>query len=550
MQQLLNNYQQDLSHEDQLKLLTDQEYNRKFRKQVEEEAGKLSTENWRNLRKLAKTDLFFLAYGILGYNKLSVNLHGNLVAWMRSTVKDPFRLLLLPRGHYKSTIWTIAHSIQAALPDDTGEEVWPYCLGADIRICLMHEVREIASKFLSSIQNHFLSNVALMKLFPECIPDPRKQSINATQLELPRSKFWVEKTYEVMGVGGRSQGNHYNLLKPDDLIGKEAADSKTIMESTIDWVDNIQSYLTSFSSGDKIDFTGTRWAHEDLYAHLMEIYGSDLKVYKRAVEEKNDEGQMESIFPEEYPRERLRILRKKPKIFSSQYLNDPDLQDSDLGVEKLRYYYYKTKKSIQTFDPITKQTVEYDFAEMHKILMLDPAPSKQAGITVTGIPKVFKIFVLEAIKGSYKTPKLLDTVCNLILKWNIKEMIVEDVNFSALYEDLFVAEFMKRKIKCKITLQRVPRGANGIKKNEGKLEKIKAAFPVYLDAYQIYINETQTDLWDEFRKFGVSTDVHLLDSLWLGTKHWRTFNPAKDLPVQTVLGGGRKLDPTSGYSTV
>jgi hypothetical protein len=540
--------------EQEIKPLLDPEYNRRFRKQAEDEAGKLDTETWRNLRKLAKTDPFFLAYGVLGYTKLSTNLHGHLVSWMKRT--EPlynFRLLLLPRGHYKSTIWTITDSIRAALPDEDEETPWPYCLGPDIRVCIMHEVEKVASKFLSSIQNHFLSNIALMKLFPECIPDTRKHTVNMLQFQLPRKSHWIEKTFEVMGVGGRSQGNHYNLLKPDDLIGKEAADSKAIMQSTIDWVDNIQSYLTSFSSGDKIDFTGTRWAHVDLYSHLMEVYGDDLAIYKRAVEEKNPEtGEWESIFPEEYPRERLRILRKKPKIFSAQYLNDPDLAESDLGTDKLRYFYWSSRKSIKTFDMITKTTIEYDLSEMHKTLLLDPATTNQVGIIVTGIPKTFKIFILEAIKGSFPTPKLINTCCNLILRYGIHQMVVEDVNFSALYSDIFTKEFLKRGIKCKIVLQRVPRGMKGIKKNEGKLEKIKATFPMYLDSYQLYINETQKDLYEEFRKFGSGVDVHLLDSLWLGTKHWRCFDPKKDIPsgIQLSTAGAKKLDEISGYSTV
>lgn len=530
--------------------MTDEDYNRKFRKEAEDEAGKLDTETWRNLRKLAKTDLFFLSYGILGFNKISTNLHGNLTEWMRLTRNYLFRLLLLPRGHYKSTIWTISHSIQAALPDDTGEELWPYCLGPDIRICLMHEVQSTASKFLSSIQNHFLSNVALMRLFPECIPDPKRQTINMLQLELPRNKFWVEKTFEVMGVGGRSQGNHYNLLKPDDLIGKEAADSKVIMASTIEWVDNIQSFLTSFASGDRIDFNGTHWGHDDLYFHIKEFYGDDLAVYRRAVEEKNEEtGKMESIFPEEYPQERLRILRKNRKIFSAQYLNDPESDATDLGVDKLRYYYWKSRKTVTIFDKITSQNVDYDLNEMHKLLMLDPAKTGSTAIIVTGIPKHFKVIILEAIQGSYTTPKLLDLVCTTIIKWGIKEMIVESVVFSALYEDLLIAEFLKRGIKCKVTLQRVPSGLAGEKSGEGKFRKLKT-LAVYLDAFQLYVNEMQVDLWHQFRKFGTSLDVHLLDAIWLGTKHWRCFDPIRDgeVPVGSIPLKNR-LDKISGYST-
>src|SRR5690606_27120848 len=169
------------------------------------------------LRYKAKNDLFFLATGILGYNKLSVDLHGSVCAWMMRNRNARFRELLLARGHYKTTLWTIADGIRLALPGDNG--IWPESLGTEIRILLAHEAKLKAEQFLVAIAGHFLSNPLLMALFPEVVPSPRIHRINKSELELPRQGIWPEATYSTMGTGGRSQGLHFNYLKLDDLIG-------------------------------------------------------------------------------------------------------------------------------------------------------------------------------------------------------------------------------------------------------------------------------------------------------------------------------------------
>ena len=111
--------EQDL--ETAIAALTDAEHIKEARKAAESEAGKLTTEDWHTLRKLAKSNLYFLASTILGYNKLSPDLHGHFCAWLVKNDNEQFRETLLPRGHFKSTIQTISDSIRVALPDDAGD---------------------------------------------------------------------------------------------------------------------------------------------------------------------------------------------------------------------------------------------------------------------------------------------------------------------------------------------------------------------------------------------------------------------------------------------
>src|SRR5678809_694340 len=116
--------------------LTQQENIYRAQKKAEEKYSGLSTDVWNGLRRRCKTDLFFLAYAICGYSKLSVNLHGHLCAWTLRNRSARFREILLPRGHYKSTIETIVDAIRICLPDDVGDQPWPENLGPNCRLLL------------------------------------------------------------------------------------------------------------------------------------------------------------------------------------------------------------------------------------------------------------------------------------------------------------------------------------------------------------------------------------------------------------------------------
>lgn len=568
---LLHEQVKPLTHEDyeaHLAFLTDADEYKKRRNAAEKRAGTFTIEEYKKLRILCKNNPFFLAYSVLGYTKLSSNLHGSVCNWITETQYDRFRLLLLPRGNYKSTIYTITDSIRAALPDDSNSIGWPYNLGTDIRICLMHEVAGVSSKFLSEIQNHFLSNELLMALFPECIPDPRKHTINMAQLQLPRKKFWKEKTFESMGVGGRSQGNHYNILKPDDLMGKEAKDSKIILESTNEWIDNLQSFLTSFEDPDHIDFTGTRWTHDDTYSHIMDYYKDQLKMYVRSMEEpKRDENGdivyqtdkkgevirdeagtpkpvLISIFPEQYPVERLTLLKNNKEIYSAQYMNDPESAESDLDVNKVRRYYWRNKESFTAFDNRANSDMIVYHRELYKILLVDPAMTGKLGMVVTGTDRRNRNFVLQCVKKAFKTPDLIKDIFTLVLYWQIEKVVFEKVLFSALYQPLFELEMEKRGIYFNIELQSVPQ-------KKEKEKRIIDSLSPYLEEGSLYVNDAHKDLITEFKRLGYTQDIHMLDALAMGPHHWRPFFGNVNDPFnKTNYESPVDRDGTTGYTAM
>ncbi len=293
------------------------------RSKADELRNGLSQDYINHLRHRAKTDLFWLATGVLGYSDLSPNLHGGLSLWMQRRNLDRFRLILLPRSHFKSTICTISDSIQIALPDDKGSAPYPRNLGVDGRILIAHEANESAQMFLTEISSHILTNPLLQMLFPEIVPQYKKHRINTSELELPRNSHHKEATFSTMGVGSKSQGKHFNTIKLDDIYGKDARDSAADRKTVFKWFNNIQAFLTTPKT-DKIDLVGTRWAFDDIYRHAMDVYKHKMFRYIRPIWERDRDGNLQFIFPERFDMDAVEELMQDPEVWNAQYLNNPE----------------------------------------------------------------------------------------------------------------------------------------------------------------------------------------------------------------------------------
>jgi predicted phage terminase large subunit-like protein len=504
--------------DEQIAKLSDEKNITAARKKSESKFTELTTDQWKYLRKRCKLDLFFLANGVLGYNKLSVNLHGDLCHWLMRNQTHRFKIVLLPRSHFKSTIATISHAVQIVLPDDTnGVAPWPECLGTNARLLIGHETAEQASKFLISVAGHYMSNPLLMGLFPETVPSLKKQRINKYELELPRTEIWNEATVDTMGVGGKTQGRHYDYLKLDDLIGDKARDSKAEMGSAKDWIDNIQAFFTEFTRA-KFDVVGTRWAFDDLYSHLFTSYGPALLKYIRGAEERDTEtGEIRPIFPEAFTIESFKILKKNKKIWSAQYANDPESATDGFDKSWLRFYSWIGYNKLCTGEEETRQV--YDVMDLDRCILIDPAVHGKSGILVTAGTSDDKQFIVEATKKELKPPEMVDYLFKLVSRWQPRLVAIESVNFSALYEHWLKTEMQVRGIRFNV----IP-----VKTGNREKEARVRGLANYFAAGAVHFHQSQDDLITEYNHFGATEDYHMLDALAYGPEVWsKPFSKAR-----------------------
>ena len=526
----------------------------------------LSKEEFYSLRALAKRDLFYLCNSILGSDRLSVNLHGDLCVQIRQADKQGYQFSewLLPRGTFKSTVITIGKTIQDCLPyteydrqhdtyiEEWGELSWPYTLGTDIRALIGHETAESATRFLYSITSHFTGNPLLQTLFPETIPSKRKHRINKSELELPRSdkaRGFPEPTIDTLGVGAKSQGRHYNIIDLDDIFGDKARDSLTEAQNTIQWFDNIQSFFSTFAK-DKLRLVGTRYSTDDVYAHAEEVYGKQLFVYSRAMEEVNPKtGLKESIFPEEFPPHKLEIIKKNKKVYQAQYLNDPYDGDTKIKYENLRFFNWLSPISLSPIDqenPGVKTQSIISIRDLNIVFLIDPGAGSSGGFTITGTDYIGNHYVLVALPLEGLNPSdFTELVFNNAMRWQPRTVAIESDLFANTFQYWWAAEMPRRGIRFEVTPVYTKKAAKDL--------RISGLIP-YIDSGSFYVNTAQKELIQELKTWGKSKNIHILDALAYGPEIWQLgYAPGMREQFEVGTMDGEQLDNRdvmTGYSKI
>lgn len=509
--------------------LTDERKLSERRKAAEEEYKDFSAADILLLRRRCKADLFFFAKSILGYNLISPNLHGTVAQWLELTRETQYRMLLMPRGHYKSTIATIAESVQMALPNDAEVPYHPYSLGPNVRLLLAHETKDSAARFLFEIASAFLNNPAMLALFPECIPSRARQRINTYEMDLPRTRTNIkEPTFDTIGANGAAQGRHYDHIKLDDIIGDKARDSQTIMGRTISWFNNINSLLTRLKI-DGIDIIGTRWSGGDVYNEAFKRYGVNkglsvlsamferdveklkpgpLAVYARGAIEDS-----EPIFPEEFTMEALNLIRQDPIVWAAQYANNPrETGLNEFSPSWLRFYQYALDgRRIVFHDGDGLQTVNPRALRIYA--HVDPAMSETSkadhtGIVIVGLDHRGRVFVLETLKARFLPPDIVSEIFRIHHQYNPEKISIEEVAFSGMLK-YWIDE---RAEQARVWPRIVPYKPGTQRK---KITRIKG-LTNFFAAGMVYILEGMSDFRDEYEWFPRGEGEHLLDALAQG----------------------------------
>lgn len=495
-----------------------------------------------DLRRKAKTDLFWFAKTVLNFPDLSPNLHGHLCRWMQATNRFRFRLPLMPRGHFKSTIITIADSLQIVLPDDSSNQPFPRNLGTNARILLAHELLDSSAKNLKAITDKLYNAEFLLALFPEILPG-KQHKVNKEQVELPRTEQWPETTFTIMGVGSSGQGNHFDMLKIDDIVGLKAMASPTEYATALAWVRDIPGMYTRMNET-HVDFTGVRYAKQDVYRQIMTDYEGLIKVYTRSIWERNDRNEKVIIFPERINWEMIEFLKKQDlRKFNSQYMNNPKEISGEFEQDWERYY---VKTGFDGRDVIYRDDAgietKYDYRDLDRVCILDPAMTGNSGVVVTGTSPRKVNFVLEAIQEKLKTEALIQRVFNLYDKWNFRALVVESVLFSGLYEKIFKEEMQKRGKFFRVIMVTT--------KQKQKEDRVRVLRPYFANK-QIIFHKDQEDLIEQFRSFP-SDEYHMLDALAYGPEVWRASagNDESDNRDEAIRKFQDQRSKTTGYSKI
>lgn len=171
-------------------------------------------------RELCKENLAYLVTEVLDpdyYKPILAPFHYEMMKFAESIGNR--KLILVPRGHFKSSLVTIPLVIQKLL------------VNPDARILLTNATLDNSQKFLRSIKGYFEGNEKLKYLFGEF----KSEKWNETEIVIKQRKKLQIKESSIIAssVEKGIVSQHFDMIIADDLVNRESINTKDQMDKTL-----------------------------------------------------------------------------------------------------------------------------------------------------------------------------------------------------------------------------------------------------------------------------------------------------------------------------
>ena len=407
--------------------------------------------------------LYWFVKSTLRRKRLTDRLHKPwCISLERDHLKDVYEL---PRDHFKSTVCSEGFPMWRALPFDAQDESEFRKLGygdefmrfmrrihrRDSRNLLVCENITNAAKLGTRISGHYGSNAIFRVLFPEILPDSSCTWSNFSlhHRRSPGCPPHGEGTYDFLGVGGALQSRHYDgAIIQDDLVGRKAIESISVMEKTIDYHRLI---VGAFENPDEDTHendefvVGNRWSYNDMNSYVLEHepwfhFVNHSALGGCCVEHAPDT----PIFPEEFSLEKLDRWRRRLGTyhFSCQFLNNPAApENADFKEEWLNFFEvieptqensYKTTIRHEVRNGLVRK--DFERSHLRIGMAVDPNHSGNQGlgrcrhaIVVVGLSAANDYYLLDAWAKAASYDEFYNQIFKLAAKWGLTKIGLETI---------------------------------------------------------------------------------------------------------------------------
>jgi len=504
--------------------------------------------------------LFYFTKSTLRKHRLTETLHTILCSILERTYLK--EVIEWPRDHFKSTIAQGA-AIWWALPFTSADEDWMRKLGygdewikwmrrahnQDTRTLIASENIKNAAKMGFRISQQYENNDLFKNTFPEILPNEKCKWTESSMFHKRTSQNSAqgEGTYDLIGVGGALQSTHYDRMILDDLVGKKALRSETVMNDTIEWFKLIVGAMDSSEINAEIDndelVVGNRWSIADLNAYIRR----DLPYYRFTTHSATGgccdiHPKGFPIFPQEFTLGKLARwrLRLGGRLYSCQFENDPIAEGSVRWREEYLHFFHYESTGVVIGTKADGQKL-YSAKIVHETkngitpvsilprdlvirMIIDPNHGGNTGrcrhaITITGTlyRKVTtesgstewqkRIYLLETWADTCSYERLDFKICELVTKWRLKEFWLEVVAAQKYLKHHLEFLFKTKGIKCRI---------NPLKENKtenAKYTRIESLDTVF-ESGQFFAQRKDLLFLDEYSKYATrNANKSLIDIL-------------------------------------
>ena len=391
------------------------------------------------------------------------------------------KLLLMPRGHLKSTMastlyvmWRIYQNPnirilvgtanKANLAEAFVREVKQYFENASLREHVWDNRPHIDGPMIPALdrggaakkQQTRNSRGQFEDDFDEGTTEAQDRKVvwRSDKIQVLRDHIFKEPTLTAASVGSPNTGEHYDLVIYDDLVTHDNSDKADKALKIINWTFDIESVLNPYSEetglGEEVIVLGTRYFRWDYYSHLLgenlddaediatfaETQQDDpLSVFTRNIYANGVNMEEGYLWPEGFNEKTERRLRRTlpARRFATQYLNTHLAGEDAIlrwdAIVKLAPYAVERDGPIVRVRPYGP---EGSVSLLYPILVIDPAASTNdsadfTAMGVGGTDEDGNMFILDLLWGHFTPSQLATKALDLMEKWDIEMVTVEGV---------------------------------------------------------------------------------------------------------------------------
>ena len=442
------------------------------------------------MRERGKRDLYYLCKVILGYTKLTSRVHQPICDFFvqkddsrtfnqQDSIKN--RLLLFPRGHFKTTI-DIADKIQWILN-------FP-----DVRILFMSGKLELAERMVYEMKQHFQGNQIFRLVYPEFCPAEGQDFGNASEFVVPNRKaIKREPTVSIATTDSVKAGSHYDIIACDDLVNEVNSLTREQIQKV---VESFHYTTPLLDPGGYRDVIGTRYDYSDLYGSLIKN-DQDYRMLIRSAWAVKPDGTKDILFPELFcddttvsaDKQNLSaIQRNNPYIFNCQYLNNPINTDTQHFTPDLMQRHIIP---LQQVPAGLRYFMTWDLGFTAK------STSDYSVGAIGGFDTQGRLFITDIIRGRFSASQIVDMMIHGYKKWPVKRVGIEEAGGSGLLAPAIEAKTRMLRMYMPVDWLKVKRNKDAkVTRVEG-LEALLKENKLYFSASIPYIE----DLILEFTQF-------------------------------------------------
>lgn len=232
------------------------------------------------------------------------------------------KMVLWPRGSFKSQVWTI------------GQAAWLIARDPNLRILICSETARQAQKFVGEVMK-IVDSQWFKDRFGVHKGKQWKEGSGVFYSALRTRQGIKDPTLAAAGVGEVQTGAHWDVVIMDDVCSQENTQTPESIEKLWNWFGEVQSQL---DPGTKLFMIGTLHHYADIYCRIIkdEQISKTFEISKHAwcdpIVDPHGKEPTTLFFPKRITRAFVadRKLKQTPRLFACFYENRPQTGDDQI----------------------------------------------------------------------------------------------------------------------------------------------------------------------------------------------------------------------------